>query len=208
MPKKYKDENDYELYYLVSENNELAKDMFFDKYDTIIKMKASKYKKFVESKGFDFNDLLQEGRLGLTQALKDFQEQKNVQFYTFANLCIERQLSSFLRNITRDKHEILNNSLSLDTTTNTLGRPITDLILDDKNIDPEESFILMEEHQELFKKIEDSLTDIEKDVFNLRIQGFNYKEIEQLLNISKKTIDGRMARIKNKVSNIIDKEKM
>ena len=66
----------------------------------------------------------------------------------------------------------------------------------------------MEEHQELFKKIEDSLTDIEKDVFNLRIQGFNYKEIEQLLNISKKTIDGRMARIKNKVSNIIDKEKM
>ena len=74
---KYKEENDYELLYLVSENNEDAKDIFFEKYDNLIKMKAIKYKSFVESKGFDFNDILQEGRLGLSQAIKDYQEQKN-----------------------------------------------------------------------------------------------------------------------------------
>lgn len=202
---KYKDENDYELFYLVSENNEEAKEIFFDKYDNLIRMKAVKYKKFVESKGFDFNDLLQEGRLGLSQAIKDFQEQKNVQFYTFANLCINRQIATFLRNIARDKHKILNESISLDTSTNTIGRPLTELILDDKNIDPEESFIEMEEKTELYNKIEKKLSSMENDVFNLRTQGFTYKEISQLLNITEKSVDGAIVRIKSKISNILNK---
>ena len=202
----YKDENDYELLYLVSENNEDAKDIFFKKYDNIIKMKASKYTSFVLSKGYDFNDLFQEGRLGLTQAINDYKEQKNVQFYTFANLCIERQIASFLRNIARDKHKLLNDSISLDTTTNSVGRPLTELILDDKNIDPEMSFIEMEEKEELFSKIDKVLTESERDVFNLRVQGFTYKEISQLLNITEKAVDGTMGRIKSKISNIIHKK--
>ena len=166
-------------------------------------MKASKYTSFVTSKGFDFNDLFQEGRLGLTQAINDYKEQKNVQFPTFANLCIDRQISSFLRNITREKHKILNNSISLDSTTNSVGRPLTELILDDKNIDPEVSFIEMEEKEELLSKIDKVLSDTERDVFNLRVQGFTYKEISQLLNITEKAVDGTMSRIKNKIMNII-----
>ena len=200
MSKKYEDENDYELLYMVSENNDDdAKKIFFEKYDNLIRMKASKYTKFVSSKGFDFNDLFQEGRLGLTQALNDFKNQRNVSFFTFANLCIDRQISSFLRNIAREKHEVLNNSISLDTTINTIGRPITDLILDDKNIDPEESFIEMEEKEQLFSEIDKLLTESERDVFNLRVQGFTYKEISQLLNITEKSIGGTMGRIKVKI---------
>lgn len=203
---KYKDVNDFELLYLVSENNDDAEDMFFEKYDGIIKMKCSKYKSFVESKGFDFNDLFQEGRLGLSQAIRDFQEQKNVKFSTFANLCIDRQIATFLRNIARDKHKILNDSISLDSTTNTVGRPLTELLLDDKNIDPEQSFIEIEEKEELFNRIDKVLSDSEKDVFDLRIQGFTYKEISQLLNITEKAVDGTISRIKVKISNILNKE--
>ncbi len=203
---KYKEENDYELLYLVSENNDDAKDIFFKKYDNIIKMKASKYTSYVTSKGFDFNDLFQEGRLGLTQAINDYKEQKNVQFHTFANLCIDRQIASFLRHIAREKHKALNNSVSLDTTTNSVGRPLTELLLDDKNIDPEISFIEMEEQEELFSKIDKVLTNIERDVFNLRVQGFTYKEISQLLNITEKSVDGSMSRIKSKISNILQKD--
>ena len=129
MPKKYKDTNDYELLYLVSENNQDAKDLFFEKYENIIRIKASKYKNIVESKGFDFNDLIQEGMLGLTQAINSFKEQKDTTFYTFANLCIDRQLATFIRNIDREKHRVLNESISLDTTTNSVGRPINEILL-------------------------------------------------------------------------------
>ena len=48
MSKKYKDENDYELNYLVSENSEEAKELFFKKYKPIIEMKARKFKEYVE----------------------------------------------------------------------------------------------------------------------------------------------------------------
>lgn len=203
---KYEDENENELLYLVSENNEDAHDLFFEKYDNLIRMKCSKYKTFIESKGFEFNDLFQEGRLGLTQALNDYNENKNVKFYTFANLCIDRQIASFLKHVARDKNKILNESISLDSTTNSVGRPLTDLILDDKNIDPEKSFIELEEQDELYKKIEDKLTQSEQDVFDLRIQGFTYKEIAQLLNITEKSVDGAISRIKSKISNILNKE--
>jgi len=205
MSKKYKDENDYELLYLVSENNDDARDIFFKKYDNIIKMKASKYSSFVSSKGFDFNDLFQEGRLGLTQAINDYKNQSNVQFYTFANLCIDRQIATFLRNIAREKHKFLNDSISLDTTINSIGRPLTELILDDKNIDPEMSFIEMEEKQELFSKIDKVLSESERDVFNLRVQGFTYKEIAQLLDITEKAVERKLDRIKSKINNIVHK---
>lgn len=201
MSKKY--DSDSELYYLVSENNEDAKDIFFEKYENIIKMKAVKYKNYAESLGYDFNDILQEGRLGFSNAINDFKEQKNVQFYTFANLCIDRQLASFIRNISREKHKVLNNSVSLDATINSIGRPLKEVLLDDKNIDPEVSFIEAEEKAELFKKIEETLTTVEKDVFDLRVQGFSYKEISNLLGITPKAVDGAISRIKNKINNKI-----
>ena len=55
MPRIYKTEADSELYYLVSEKNEEARDLFFEKYDNLIKMKAAKYKVFAESKGIDLS---------------------------------------------------------------------------------------------------------------------------------------------------------
>lgn len=205
MSRKY-ETNDSELLYLISENNEDANELFFEKYDNVIKMKATKYIKIAETKGCDFNDLLQEGRLGLTLAINNFKEQKNVKFSTFADKCIERQITSFLRNITRDKHEILNNSLSLETTTNTNGKPIIDSLFDDKNIDPVESLIIKQENNEHLRQIRKILSKTELEVFDLRLKGFSYKEISQLLGITIKSVDGRVRRIKNKISNIIKEE--
>lgn len=206
MSNSYKNENDYELLYLVSENNDDARDIFYSKYENVIKIKASKYKKYVESMGYDFSDILQEGRLGLTNAINSFKEHKDVQFHTFANLCIDRQLATFIRDISRDKHKLLNTSISLDSTTNSVGRPLTEIILDERNIDPELSFIEAEEKEELYNKIDDILTTTEKDVFDLRIQGFSYKEIANILDITPKAVDGTISRIKNKLSNIVNKE--
>ena len=202
MVKKYDDKDDNELLYLISENNDDAKSMFYDKYENLIKIKSTKYKKYAESMGYDFNDILQEGRLGLTNAINSFEEQKNVKFYTFANICIDRQLATFIRNIAREKYKILNNSVSLDST-NTVGRPLTEVILDDKNIDPEISFIEAEEKDELYNKIDKKLTPVEKDVFDLRVQGFSYKEIASLLSITPKAVDGCITRIKNKMKDIM-----
>jgi RNA polymerase sporulation-specific sigma factor len=202
----YNKENDNELIYLVSESNEDAKELIYEKYRPIIEMKAKKYVKFVVSKGYDINDLIQEGMIGLTQAINDFKEQKNVQFQTFANLCIDRKIFSFIRNITRDKHRLLNESISIDASYSSTGKPLIEMLFDENNINPEEIFIERETKYELFNKIDEKLSKSEKEVFDLRMQGFSYKEISELLNITSKAVDGTLSRIKNKITNILEKD--
>ena len=179
----YNKENDNELIYLVSESNEDAKELIYD-----------------------MNDLIQEGMIGLTQAINDFKEQKNVQFQTFANLCIDRKIFSFIRNITRDKHRLLNESISIDASYSSTGKPLIEMLFDENNINPEEIFIERETKYELFNKIDEKLSKSEKEVFDLRMQGFSYKEISELLNITSKAVDGTLSRIKNKITNILEKD--
>jgi len=203
---KNKKDSDYELLYLISENNEDAKKLFYEKYKPIIEMKVKKYISYVESRGYDYNDLVQEGMIGLSRAITDYKTQKDVQFNTFANVCIERQIFSFLRNIDSGKHKVLNDSISFDTTTNTYGKSL-DQILDDKNINPETSFVQNEETNDLFDNILGELTDKESEVFKLRAQGFTYKEIASLLNISEKSVSKAIEKIKIKVSKIIGEKR-
>lgn len=200
--KKYKD-NDYELLYLISENNDEAKDLFYKKYKPIIEMKIKKYINYVQARGYDENDLIQEGMIGLSRALTDFKTQKDVQFNTFANVCIDRQIFSFLRDIDSGKHRVLNDSLSYDTTTNTYGRGLNDL-LDNKNKNPETTFVEEEESNDLFDNILSVLTDKEKDVFKLRSQGFTCKEIAALLNTTEKAVSHAIEKIKIKAKKVLD----
>ena len=203
--KNYKD-NDYELLYLISENNEDAKELFYKKYKPIIELKAKKFTKFVESKGYDYNDLIQEGMIGLSKAINDFSEQKDVQFTTFANICIERQIFSFMRNISTGRHKVLNESLSFDTTTNSYGTPLINL-LDDKNVKPETTFIESEEREDLYNDIVSVLNEKEIEVFELRTKGFSYKEISGLLNITEKSVGKYIEKIKSKISKMLDENK-
>ena len=75
------------------------------------------------------------------------------------------------------------------------------LLKDNNNPSPEEEFMILEEHKELKEKIKDILTDKEKEVFDLRFEGFTYQEIAILLNMSKKAVDGTIFRIKQKIMN-------
>lgn len=197
----YRDENDYELIYMVSED-ESAKEMFFQKYKPFIINKAQSFYSAISNTGYELNDLIQEGMIGLSKAIDDFKEQKNVKFSTFANICIERQMITFIRNINRKKHSLLNCSLSIDSDTDKKGVPLIETIFDDKNGNPEDSFISVEEEGELLNKIKDSLTDKEYEVFELKTMGFTYQEMASLLDVTVKSIDGSVRRIKNKLKNL------
>ena len=203
--KDYND-NDYELLYLISENNEEAKELFYNKYKPIIEMKAKKFIKIAESKGYDYNDLIQEGMIGLSKAINDFSEQKDVQFTTFANICIERQIYSFMRNINSGRHKVLNDSLSFDTTTTPYGTPLIN-VLDDKNVNPETTFIESESKDDLYNKIISVLNEKEIEIFELRANGFSYKEISSLLNITEKSVGKHIEKIKNKIGKMLDENK-
>lgn len=190
--------NDYELLDYIAENNEDATKILYDKYKHVIEVIARN--KIPSGIGIELNDLIQEGMIGFSEAIRDYKNQKNVTFYTFACLCIERQILTALKKANRDKHKLLNDSISLDYTYNEEDSPLYDSISDDRELTPIDKIIDMEEEKQLYAIIVDKLSSFEKQVFDLKIKNFSYKEIGMLLNEDSKKIDNAIQRIKQKAS--------
>lgn len=198
----YKEYDDNELLYLIAEQNEDATNILYEKYKTIVAIKVKKYLRYANKIGLEYSDLYQEGMVGLSEAIEGFKESKETKFSTFANLCIERQIFSVLTKSSRKKHNILNESLSLDNTYED-NLSLLNFVFD-KSSDPGIYIENKERVEELYKKIVNNLTDLENEVFKLKINGFDYKEICEMLNKSYKSVDTALQRVKKKIKKILE----
>lgn len=195
---EYKDYNDYELLNFVYEGNEDANNIIIEKYEPLINSYASKMLKHCNGNGLDYNDLRQEGFIGLNYAIKYFSQEKNVIFYTFVKKCIERKMISALITANRQKYKLLNEAISFDNEGNMLDK----VLKDDLN-NPEIIIENKEEEKKLVEAVKNKLTDYEEQVFELLITDFNYREIADILDKDKKAIDNAIQRIRNKVKDTI-----
>ena len=64
--------------------------------------------------GADFDDLIQEGMIGLYRAINVYDPNKNHNFSAFASLCIHRQLQNAVKNANRKKNSPLNSYLPIE----------------------------------------------------------------------------------------------
>ena len=55
----------------------------------------------------------------------------------------------------------------------------------------------------MIEKVKESLTDLEKQVFDLKINDFTYKEIAEILEMNPKAVDNATQRIRNKIKEIL-----
>lgn len=202
----YKDYNDNELLFYISENNEDANEIIYKKYEPLITNTAKKFIKSCENAGLELNDFIQEGMLGLSNAIKEFDESKDVTFFTFAKTCIERKMISLAISSKRQKHKILNESLSLEITDEEGNYSNLEYILGDNKNNPENLIINMENQNELIKKASLVLTDFEMQVFELKINDFGYREIAEVLDKEPKAIDNALQRIKVKLKKSLNNQ--
>lgn len=200
---KYREYNDYELLNYVSENNEEARDILYKKYLPIINKLAKKIYPYVKNAGVEVNDLVQEGLLGLTSAITHFEEQKETTFYTYANTCIERKIISYVVGTKRFKNKILNESVSIEKMNDDGSSYQLEYLLSDNKTNPESLLMSSEYEHILIEKSKDVLTPLESSVFELKINGFEYREIADILEKDIKAIDNALQRIKLKMKNII-----
>lgn len=190
--------NDFELVSLIRENNEEAREILYNKYKPIIVKKSTDQIYKLGSYGMEINDLIQEGYIGLDNAINCFNEKENTSFYTFALLCIDRQIITCIKKNTNNKAMVLNDAINLDDGKEYLFRDNTDI---------EGSFINKEDAKEFINLICDSLSDIEKKVFSLKLEGYDIGEIANLLNKDIKVIYNTLHRIKYKIKLIMNKDK-
>ncbi len=200
----YKDYNDNELISYIFENNEEANEILYEKYKPLIVNMATKMISYSNNLGLEINDLIQEGMVGLNSAINNYSENKNVTFYTFAKTCIERQMITLIRTSKRQKHKFLNESLSLESE-NDKNEVNLEYFFGDDEYNPENILVNMEEKKSLLKEINNILTPLEQQVFELKMSDFKYTEIAEILDKDPKSIDNAIQRIKIKIRKILKK---
>jgi len=199
----YRDYNDNELLSYVAENNEDATEILYKKYMPLVTNIAKKLYVYSKNNGLEVNDLIQEGMLGLTGAINEYNENKNASFYTFAKTCIERKIITAVTASRRLKHKALNDSIPLETTrVNDDNIVFFEEIVGDNNKNPENMLMDSENFNEILKIAKSKLTDFELQVFELRISDFGYKEIDEILEKDSKSIDNALQRIRLKLVQI------
>lgn len=184
----YKNINDYEILYYASEDMDTSYDILSQKYLPIIKSIAKRYASFVQNHGGEYQDLIQEGYLGLNQAITSYQDNLNTIFYTYACICIERNIYGYCRALGAKKNHILNHSLSEDEYS-------CSYIEDTSFLGTYYKSSSIELLKTIFSKL--YLLDLDtRCIFLLKYSGFTYKEISQLLEISISTVDSKIAKAK------------
>ncbi len=194
-------ENDYELLYLVGENED-ANEVIYEKYAPVIDYYAKNYLNLVSNKGLDYNDLYQEGLIGLDEAIKNYSHHRDIKFSTFAFICIKRKIITSIRSVSRQKYSVLNESYSIDYVSDD-SMPFENAII--LNSGGLEDILVGKEDENFFKtRVNEELSLFEKQVYELRINGFSYEEIATMLNKTLKSIDSVLFRIRIKIKKILE----
>ncbi len=130
-------------------------------------------------------------------------------FRTFAELCVNRQIITAIKAANRQKHQILNESVSLNAQTETAenDEPAAlseRLAANSADTDPE-AMMLMREVVDFLKANEQNIfSPLEKKVWNHMLKGEEYREIAGHLHRSNKTVDNAIQRIKKKIQRFLE----
>ena len=183
------DTNDYELVSLAQEENEEAINLIYQKYKPIIIKKSENAILSATHHGIEISDIMQEGYIGLEEAIRNFSQDQEATFYTFALLCIDRKIVNYLRKTTRGKNRALNEAVILD---DTLVRKIKD------DTDVEMTLFYKDDESHIIEDTRKVLTPFELRVFDMRIGGYTFEEISEKLGKDLKSIYNTFHRIKLK----------
>ncbi len=193
---------DDELVIFVRNGDSGALEYLINKYKNFVRAKARSY--FLI--GADHEDIVQEGMIGLYKAVRDFNGDKLSSFKAFAELCITRQIITAIKTATRQKHIPLNSYVSLDKPLydEESDRTLLDVICGTRVTDPEELLINQEEFADIELKMGELLSDLERQVLMLYLDGRSYQEISVDLKRHVKSIDNALQRVKRKLERYVE----
>ena len=152
--------------------------------------------------GADKEDLFQEGMIGLYKAVRDFKPEKS-SFRAFADMCITRQIITAIKTATRQKHQHLNNAISVDKILDGEDRTLLDTLPDLDGVDPLIQIERREVSEDVRGRILSVLSELEQIVLAHYLSGRSYSEIASEMERGIKSIDNALQRAKRKIGDSI-----
>lgn len=202
--KKYENIPDEQLIRRLRDGETAIMDYIISKYKYLV-IRAAKAIYLI---GGENDDLIQEGMIGLFKAVRDFDTNQETSFYSFAELCISRQMYTAIKLSQRQKHMPLNTYVSLydikKSDFDDKQSPLIEQLEIETNNNPEELFLDKERMQMLVEELNERLSDMERRVLHLHLQGEDYRSIAELLDQSPKSIDNALQRIRQKMRTILE----
>lgn len=207
MTEKYRGISDEELIDRLRQGEHEITDYIMDKYKNLVRKKA----RSMYILGADGDDLIQEGMIGLFKAVRDYDAGRDANFYTFADLCISRQMYNAVQASRREKHTPLNTYISLyanaEQESEEKGTQLVNILVSEVETDPEKLFIDKENVAHIESIIEKELSVFEKQVLDLYITGMSYSQIAKVLARDEKSTDNALQRLKSKLRRAVDYKK-
>lgn len=209
LQRKYEDLADEEIIRCARMKDKEAVDYILEKYKNLVRKKA----RTLYLMGADREDLIQEGMIGLYKAIRDFNEEMDSSFFSFADLCISRQMYTAIKASNRQKNLPLNTYISIYTplygeeATGEENIVLLDSLLFNNNFNPEKLVIDKESANVLEYELVRRLSNLEKKVLRLFLNGHSYVDIAKKLERTPKSIDNALQRIKTKLSLLLEELK-
>ena len=204
----YKIAKDEELVLMAQNGDDTAQRYLLDKYKSLVRAKSRAY--FLI--GADSEDIIQEGMIGLYKAVRDYNEEKNASFRSFAELCVNRQMITAIKAATRQKHQPLNSYVSLNKPVyeEESEQTYMDFLQSDSSalLNPETLLIGQENKHFLEDQMVKNLSSFETRVLVLYLQGRSYFEIAHVLDKPEKSIDNALQRVKKKLEKFLEEKNL
>ena len=153
------------------------------------------YKKSMRfySENLERDDFIQEGTIGLLDAVLHYNSEKKVSFSSFAALCIERKMITAVRASKGGKYRDPYANVSFDDVKVDIQVP-SEMVLD-----PEIHFLDSEGYYSITKMMKEQLTEKEHQIFGLYLSGHSYQQIAQKVGMQLKAVDNALQRIRKKM---------
>lgn len=156
--------------------------------------------------GGESEDLIQEGMFGLLSAVRQYNNEHNASFKTFAEWCIRNRLRSAVKSASSLKHDPLNNRVPLESILSDESQTQAVACAELFQKSPEEQVLARENKkytEQLYLSLVSMLSKYEKAVLTYYLEGLSYKEIAKLTGKGDKAVDNAIQRIRRKTAQML-----
>ncbi len=142
------------------------------------------------AEGYEQNDFVQEGLLGLLYACRSYDKNGSASFRNYMSIVIERRFITIIRNSNTARKIPRSSLIHIDD----VGENV-----EDNAQSPEEQVAFKEHLKSMVERLKMLLSKTEFDVLMLYGNGLSYKQISQKLSISEKSVDNALQRARKKI---------
>lgn len=185
----YSTQSDTVLAKLSRGGNQKAFDELVRRYLGKIGYIARKY----SAQGYEQNDFVQEGLLGLLSACKSYDDSCSSSFKTYMSVVVERRFISIIRRMNTKKTVPDSALVQIDGLSEEL---------EDNAQSPEQLLMDREQLSTMQSKLKDILSDKEYQTLMLYASGLSYGSISKQLGVTEKSVDNALQRVRRKAGGL------